>query len=76
MVIKIVTDSSADLPAELAEELGIAVVPLFARFGEKVYREQVDISLDEFYHKEKIYSHPDSKHYALHPIVLLLHDCQ
>ncbi len=49
MTIKIVTDSSADLPAELAQELGITVVPLYVRFGEEVYREQVDISLDEFY---------------------------
>ena len=62
MVIKIVTDSSADLPAEVAEELGIAVVPLFARFGEKVYREQVDISLDEFYHK--------LEHDPVHPVTI------
>jgi len=51
MTVKIVTDSSADLPAELAEELGITVVPLYVRFGEEVYRERVDISEDEFYHR-------------------------
>lgn len=51
MAVKIVTDSSADLPAELAQELGITVVPLYVRFGEKVYRERVDISEDEFYQK-------------------------
>ena len=51
MVVKIVTDSSADLPAQLAEELDITVVPLYVRFGEEVYRERVDISEDEFYHK-------------------------
>ena len=49
MTVRIVTDSSCDLPTELVQELGITVVPLYVRFGEEVYREQVDISLDEFY---------------------------
>ncbi len=51
MTVKIVTDSSSDLPAQLAEELGITVVPLYVRFGEEVLRERVDISEDEFYHR-------------------------
>ena len=51
MTVKIVTDSSCDLPAELIQELGITVVPLYVRFGDEVYREQVDISLDEFYRR-------------------------
>ncbi len=49
MTVRIVTDSSADLPAQLAEELGITLVPLYVRFGEEVFREQVDISEDDFY---------------------------
>jgi len=51
MTVKIVTDSSADLPASLVKELGITVVPLYVRFGEKVYRDRVDISEDEFYQR-------------------------
>ena len=51
MAVKIVTDSSADLPAQLVEELGITVVPLYLRFGEEVYRDRVDISEDEFYQR-------------------------
>jgi len=51
MTIKIVTDSSADLPAELVQELGITVVPLYVRFGEEVYRDRVDITEDEFYQR-------------------------
>jgi len=51
MTVKIVTDSSADLPTDLAQELGITVVPLYVRFGEEVYRERVDISEDEFYQR-------------------------
>jgi len=62
MTVKIVTDSSADLPAELAQELGITVVPLYVRFGEEVYREQVDISLDEFYQK--------LEHGSIHPVTI------
>jgi len=51
MAVKIVTDSSADLPAELAGELGITVVPLYVRFGNDVYRDRIDINEDEFYQR-------------------------
>ena len=51
MVVKIVTDSAADLPPTLAEELGITVVPVYLRFGDEVYRDRIDISEDEFYHR-------------------------
>ena len=51
MVVKIVTDSSVDLSPKLADELGITVVPLYVRFGNEVYRDQIDISADEFYQR-------------------------
>ena len=51
MTVKIVTDSSADLPDEMVKELGITVVPLFVRFGDEVLRDRVDISEDEFYNR-------------------------
>ena len=51
MPVKIVTDSAADLPDQLARELGIAVVPVYVRFGEEVYRDRVSISEDEFYER-------------------------
>jgi len=44
MTVKIVTDSTSNLSPQLAQELGITVVPLYVRFGEEVYRERVDIS--------------------------------
>jgi len=53
MVVKIVTDSSADLSPQLAQELGITVVPLYVRFGDEVYRDRVDITEDEFYQRLK-----------------------
>ena len=51
MTIKIVTDSAADLPSILTEELDITVVPVYLRFGEQVYRDRVDISEEEFYQR-------------------------
>jgi len=47
----IVTDSTADLPPGLAEELGVRVVPLYVRFGEEVFSDGVDIGPDEFYRR-------------------------
>lgn len=51
MVVKIVTDSTADISPEIAGTLGITVVPVYLRFGDKVYRDGVDISSVEFYRK-------------------------
>ncbi|MDD3994321.1 MAG: DegV family protein [Dehalococcoidales bacterium] len=51
MTVKIVTDSTSDLPQELIEEFGITVVPAYVQFGGKTYRDGVDISQDEIYHK-------------------------
>ena len=51
MTVKVVTDSTADLPPRLAKELGITVVPVYLRFGNEVYRDRVDISEDEFYQR-------------------------
>ena len=47
--MKVVTDSSSDIPPEVAQELGITVIPLYIRFGDEVYRDGVDISADQFY---------------------------
>jgi len=50
--IRIVTDSTADLPAELVEQYDITVVPLKIIFSdEEVYRDKVDITLDRFYER-------------------------
>ena len=46
---KIVTDSASDISPELAQELGITVVPAYIHFGEKTYRDGVDIGPDELY---------------------------
>lgn len=51
--VAIVTDSVADLPPKVAEELNITVVPLIVRFGGDVYRDGVDLSPDQFYSRLK-----------------------
>ena len=49
--IAVVTDSTADLPANVYEENNIKIVPLHVRFGDETYREGVDLSSEEFYSK-------------------------
>lgn len=51
MAIKIVTDSTADLPLHLAGESGIVIVPLNVHFGEEVFKDGVEISNDVFYER-------------------------
>ena len=51
MPVKVVTDSTSDLPPELAESLGITVVPLNIHFGSEVYKDGVDLSADAFYQR-------------------------
>jgi DegV family protein with EDD domain len=51
MAVKIVTDTASDITPEEARELGISLVPIYVRFGNDVYRDGVDLSIDEFYHK-------------------------
>ena len=51
MTVKIVTDSTADLPPDLAESLGISVIPLNVHFGTDVFKDGIDIKPDEFYQR-------------------------
>lgn len=47
--VRIVTDSSCDLPPEIVEKLGIIVVPLKIRFGATEYTDREDFSPSEFW---------------------------
>ena len=49
MTVKIVTDSSCDLPDALVSELGIDVVPLTIRFGAEELVDRRDLSPSEFW---------------------------
>jgi DegV family protein with EDD domain len=46
--IAVVTDSTCDLGNEITEGHNITVVPLNVHFGDEVFRDQVDITTDEF----------------------------
>jgi len=48
-MVKIVTDSTADIPADIVKKLGINIVPLNVIFGTESYRDGVDITPDQFY---------------------------
>lgn len=50
-MVKIVTDSCSDITPQLAQQFGITVVPLYVQFGNEAYRDNVDLSTEEFYHK-------------------------
>ena len=51
MTVKIVTDSIADLPPRVVEELGVAIILLDVRFGIDVYRDGVGLTSEQFYDK-------------------------
>lgn len=51
--VQILADSTCDLPPELAERMGIGIIPLYVLLGEKTYRDGVDID------QERIFAHFD-----------------
>jgi len=53
MTVKVVTDSTCDLPPELAQAFGITVVPLTVFFGDEALLDGVEIRPAEFYERMK-----------------------
>lgn len=51
MSIAVVTDSASDLPAAVAKELGIIVVPLTIRFGEEELVDRRDLTPRQFWER-------------------------
>ncbi|MFD0587904.1 DegV family protein [Paenibacillus sp. GCM10027627] len=51
--VRIVADSTSDIPAEVRETLGISMVPLKVLFGEETYLDSITISAGQFYEKLK-----------------------
>jgi DegV family protein with EDD domain len=47
--VKVVTDSSADIPQDIAAELDIIVVPQLVHIGGKTFRSGVDLEPEQFY---------------------------
>ena len=57
MPIKIVTDSTCDLPKDVVKELDITVVPLYINIGQESYLDEVDMSRQEFYERLPHFDH-------------------
>lgn len=51
MSIRVVTDSSCDLPQSLIDALRIEIVPLTIRFGDEELVDREELSTDEFWHR-------------------------
>ncbi len=51
MAVKIITDSLSDITSDIAQGLGITVVPLTVSFGKESFLDRVTMTTDEFYHK-------------------------
>jgi DegV family protein with EDD domain len=51
MSIRVVTDSTCDLPASVVAEHGISVVPLYINVGRQGYLDGVELSREEFYRR-------------------------
>jgi DegV family protein with EDD domain len=52
-MVKVVTDTASGIApeSEIAKELGITVIPMHIIFGTESYRDGLDISADEIYHR-------------------------
>ena len=51
MSIKIITDSTSDLPNDLADSLGVTIVPTNVIFGEEQFQDRVDLTPSQFYER-------------------------
>jgi DegV family protein with EDD domain len=57
MSIRIVTDSTCDLPEQLLRENHITVIPMYINVGSQSYRDRVDLSREEFYERLPKFEH-------------------
>ena len=58
-MIRIVTDSTCDLPSSLVNDLQITVLPLYINIGDKGYLDGIDLSREAFYQQlPSLKSHP------------------
>jgi DegV family protein with EDD domain len=51
--IGLVADSVCDLPKEIIAKFDIHIVPIYIKFGDVVYRDGIDITPNDVYHKLK-----------------------
>ncbi|MEN6570623.1 MAG: DegV family protein [Anaerolineaceae bacterium] len=49
MSVRILTDSTCDLPQEVISQLGISVIPLYIHFDNQDYLDGIDLSREDFF---------------------------
>ncbi len=50
-MIGIITDSTSDIPQSMLEQYGIIVVPTMVLWGDRQYRDRIDLQPEEFYQR-------------------------
>jgi DegV family protein with EDD domain len=58
ITMRIVTNSTCDLPVELINQYGITVIPLYINMGDESYLDGINISRREFYERMPNYDPP------------------
>lgn len=58
MTVRVVTDSTCDLPQEIVEALSISVVPCYINVGTDSYLDGIDITREQFYEKLPTFKTP------------------
>ena len=51
MAVRVVTDSTCDLPRDIVDSLGITVVPCIVRFGQDSYLDGIEMDSDTFFER-------------------------
>ena len=51
MTVRVVSDSTADLPPDVVAELGITVIPLLVLFGNEALRDGIDLTTEQFFQR-------------------------
>jgi len=58
MTLRIVTDSTCDLPQAVLDRYRIAVLPLYIHIGDQSYRDRIDLTREQFYSQLPDYPSP------------------
>ncbi len=56
--VKILTDSTADLPPEVVERLGITVLPMKVHIGQRTFRDGIEVTAKDFFAKAELATTP------------------
>lgn len=57
MTVRVLTDSTCDLPAELITRLRISVLPIYIHIGNADFLDGIDITREEFFRNLPVYQH-------------------